>query len=154
MPLAEEPTLRVVPLGDARSQHPHERRDVPGAGLAVRLREVGQLVEEPAGLVEVAEDAGLLLVAPVFWILSAVSLASPSKAPPRGLRTANRLYPPPTPPNPVAREGPRFLAVSGAQGTYTGIRSARRPRDRKGTRPGALPIPLLRLGPLHGRARA
>ena len=59
--LAEEPALRVVPFGDARSQHAHERRDAPGAGLAVRLREVGQLVEKLAGLVEVAEDAGLLL---------------------------------------------------------------------------------------------
>ena len=26
--LAEEPALRVVPLGDARSQHAHKRRDV------------------------------------------------------------------------------------------------------------------------------
>jgi hypothetical protein len=32
-----------------------------GAGLAIRLSEVGQFVEQAAGLVEVAEDAGLML---------------------------------------------------------------------------------------------
>jgi integrase len=42
----------VLPLGHAGGQDAHERRDVPGAGLAVRPREAGQLVEQAAGLRE------------------------------------------------------------------------------------------------------
>ena len=45
VPLAEEPPFRVIPLGHARGQHAHERRDVPGAGLAVHPRHIGQLVQ-------------------------------------------------------------------------------------------------------------
>ena len=52
----------------------------------------------------------------------------------------------------LSREGPRFLGRGGIQSTYTGIRTACRPRDKKGSGPRRYKSPLLRLGPLHGRA--
>lgn len=118
VPLAEEPPLRVLPLGHAGGQDAHERRDVPGAGLAVRPREAGQLVEQAAGLVEVAEDAGLMLAGPALPYPLGDPVRVLSRSPsPDGPRRRATLTRPPRSRTPRTRKAAREIVGSACRKT-------------------------------------